>query len=186
MIGRAFQNDPFMVYLVPDPAKRKRFLPDLFRIMLRYCSRYGTVYTTADLAGAACCLPPGQTNPTIARLMGASMRSMPILFNLARLRRFLQVTEITDREHIQTIPGEHWYLWVLGVEPQKQGQGIGSKLLQTVLQQARTQNLPCYLETENPRNVPFYQSHGFRLVSETVVKGSELRVYAMLWEPEPV
>jgi predicted GNAT superfamily acetyltransferase len=55
-----------------------------------------------------------------------------------------------------------------------------------VLRQAEAQGKPCYLDTENPRNVPFYGQFGFRQVSETPIAGSDVRVYAMLWEPDEV
>lgn len=186
LLGRAFQRDPLMLYFVPNAIRREHLLPSFFRVVLRYCSHYGRVYTTPELAGVACCLPPGQTNPTISRLIGIGLRGRPGWPGLAALLRLARALILADQVHAQIAPGAHWYLWVLGVEPHNQGQGAGSGLLKTVLQQASSQNLPCYLETENIHNVPFYQHHGFRLVSESTVKGSELHIYAMFWEPEKV
>lgn len=182
LLGKAFQDDPLMTYVVPAADARRRVLPSLFRVALRYCLRYGTVFTTENLEGVACCLPPGQTNPAIGRLARISLRGKPGWFGLPGLLRFLRASRYMDRTHAQIVPGPHWYLWVLGVEPENQGQGTGGKLLQIVLQQAREQGVPCYLETENPRNVPFYQKHGFRLVSESQVPRSQVHIYAMLWE----
>src|SRR5437899_1338231 len=128
LLGRAFQNDPLMIYLAPNAARRERLLPSFFRIVLRYCLRYGIVYTTPDLAGVACCLPPGQTNPAIGRLILISLRNIrniPVRLGLAGLRRFLRVSSYTDRAHEQAALGAHWYLWVLGVEPLHQGHGAG-------------------------------------------------------------
>jgi GNAT superfamily N-acetyltransferase len=183
LLGRAFEHDPLMLYLVPNARKRARLLPAFFRIVLRYCWRYGVVYTAPDLTGVACCLPPGQTNPALTRLVQIALRGLPPRLGLAGLLRFLRVSHYTDQAHAQAAASAHWYLWVLGVEPQTQGQGNGSGLLQTLLQQAAAQQVPCYLETENPRNLPFYQHHGFRLVSDTIVASTSLHVYALLWEP---
>jgi ribosomal protein S18 acetylase RimI-like enzyme len=185
LLGRAFEHDPLMLYLVPDARRRVGLLPAFFRIVLRYCLRYGIVYAAPDLAGVACCLPPGQTSPTLTRLTQIGLRGLPPRLGLAGLRRFLRVSRYTDQAHAQATPGAHWYLWVLGVEPQAQGQGVGSQLLHTLLQQAEARRVPCYLETENPRNVPFYQHHGFRLVSETIVEATTLHIYALVWEPAP-
>jgi ribosomal protein S18 acetylase RimI-like enzyme len=182
LLGRAFQDDPLMAYVVPAAGRRRRVLPSLFRVVLRYCLRYGTVFTTENLEGVACCLPPGQTNPTIGRLARISLSGRPGRSGLPGLLRFLHTSRYTDEAHAQAAPGPHWYLWVLGVEPGNQGQGTGGKLLQMVFQQAREQGVPCYLETENPRNVPFYQKHGFRLLSESQVSRSQVHIYAMLWE----
>ena len=183
LLGRAFQDDPLMVYLAPNAFRRARLLPSLFRIVLHYCLRYGVIYTTPDLAGVACCLPPGQTSLTIDRLARIGLRHRPGWPGPAGLWRSLYSSRFTDKLHNQTAPGAHWYLWVLGTEPHEQGHGVGGSFLQTIIQQASAQHLPCYLETENPRNVGFYQRHGFRLVSEVGVKHSALHIYAMLWEP---
>lgn len=184
LLGNAFQNDPLMVYLTPNADKRSRLLPSLFGVVARYCLRYGTIYTTPDLDGVACCLPPGQTIPTIGRMLRSSLRGAPVQLGLSGLLRFLHASKYMDETHEQVAASAHWYLWVLGVDPQRQGHGFGGKLVQTVLQQARAQNLPCYLETENPRNVPFYQQHGFRLMREISIPGSEVHVSALLWESE--
>ena len=184
LLGRAFQDDPLMVYIVPRAARRRRSLPSFFRVTLHYCLRYGTVYTTESLDGVACCLPPGQTSPSILRLLGVILGGTPWVPSPLALPRTLHATRYTDEVHASAAPGPHWYLWVLGVEPENQGQGHGGRLLQAVIQQARAQGVPCYLETENPRNVPFYQKHGFRLVREVAIPKSDLRVYALLWEAD--
>jgi ribosomal protein S18 acetylase RimI-like enzyme len=183
VLARAFRNDPLMVYVMPNEEKRQRLLPALFRIPVHYCLRYGIIYTAPDLDGLACCLPPGQSTTTTVRLALASLRSIPVPLGLTGLRRFLNASKHMDSAHKQAAPGAHWYLWALGVNPERQGQGLGSQLLQTVIRQAGTQCLPCYLDTQNPRNVPFYQQYGFRQVSETTISGSDVHVYAMLWEP---
>lgn len=183
LLGRAFQNDPLMIYVIPDAEKRRRLLPTLFRSAVSYCLRYGIIYTTPGLQGLVCCLPPGQAK-MITRLALTSLESVPFGLGLSGLRRFLYTSKYTASAHKQAASGDHWYVWVLGVDPEQQGSGVGGQLLQTVLQQAREQNVPCYLDTQNPCNVPFYQKQGLHQVSQTQVPGSDVQVYAMLWEPD--
>jgi ribosomal protein S18 acetylase RimI-like enzyme len=54
----------------------------------------------------------------------------------------------------------------LGVSPEYQGQGIGGRLLQPVLQEADRTKTPCYLETSTAAAVRFYQRHGFETVDQ--------------------
>jgi ribosomal protein S18 acetylase RimI-like enzyme len=183
LLGRAFQDDPLMVYMIPNASKRRHLLPALFGVVTRYCLRYGMIYTTPDLDAVACCLPPGQ-GKSIGGLALASLSNPPLQLGLIGLRRFLHASKYTGEAHKRAAPGTHWYVWVLGVEPERQGQGFGGQLLQAVLQQAKAQQVPCYLDTQNPRNVPFYQRQGFRQVSEATIAGSDVHVYAMLWEPD--
>jgi len=185
LLARAFQNDPLMVHVLPDAQRRKRLLPILFGVVVRYCLRYGAVYTTTGLEGVICCLPPGQTT-TIGRLALISLLDPPLQLGLTGLPRFLRASSESDRAHKQAAPGAHWYVWALGVDPARQGHGYGGELVRTVLRQAKAQGKPCYLDTENPRNEPFYGQFGFRQVSETPITGSDVSVYPMLWEPDEV
>jgi ribosomal protein S18 acetylase RimI-like enzyme len=69
---------------------------------------------------------------------------------------------------------------VLGVDPTCQGQGIGGALLHAGLERADVSNLPCYLETMNPDNVPLYQKFGFAIASEGDIPNSNVHVWSMV------
>ena len=60
----------------------------------------------------------------------------------------------------------HLYLAVLGVEPSRQGEGLGSELLPPGLELCDREGIPAYLETAKERNVSFYSRHGFRVTDE--------------------
>jgi GNAT superfamily N-acetyltransferase len=183
LLATAFQHDPLMAYVLPNAQRRNRLLPNLYGIVVRYCLRFGAVYSTPGLEGVICCLPPGQTT-SAGRLALISLSDPPLQLGLIGLGRFLRASSASDRAHRQAASGAHWYIWALGVDPACQGHGFGGQLVQTVLQQAGARGLPCYLDTENPRNVPFYGKFGFRQVSESPITGSDVRIYAMLWEPD--
>ena len=161
-LGRAFHDDPMSRYLVPDDAKRARLLPIFFSIQVHYCLRYGEVYTSPGLDGVACWLSPGDTGPTFGRLARIGMRipgvrRVPFGFGLAGLQRYIDAERYTGDIHRRAAPGPHCYLWIIGVEPACQGKGIGGLLMQPVLARASAQGLPCYLETNNADNLPFYR-----------------------------
>jgi ribosomal protein S18 acetylase RimI-like enzyme len=59
----------------------------------------------------------------------------------------------------------HWYLSVLGVEPDQHGRGIGSALLSDWLAQVDVEGMPAYLETDREENLSFYQQRGFRVLA---------------------
>lgn len=185
VMGRAFQDDPAWQYLIPDHARRLRLLPSFFSIVVRYSLRYGEVYTTSALEGVACWLPPGNTKPLFSRLarIGILDARLGLELGWAGFRRYTVMEAYVDAVHKQCVPGRHWYLWTIGVDPAGQGQGIGGMLMQPVLARADTDGLPCYLETSKERNVPFYRKHGFTIVSEGVVPKSDLSVWTMLRKP---
>lgn len=42
------------------------------------------------------------------------------------------------------------------------------------------QGLPCYLDTHNPANLPFYEHYGFKVVEEGRLPGTDRPHWAML------
>lgn len=182
VLARAFQDDPLMVHLLPDPARRGRGLPGFLGGLARCCLRYGEVHAAPGLAGVACWLPPGKHATTWRHLRTGGL-AMPRQLGGVGLRRVLAVQAYLGREHARHAPEPHWYLYLLGVEPVRQGCGVGRALLTPVLARADATGVPCYLETQNPRNVGFYRRLGFRVMSDGVVPGTGLRVWTMRREP---
>jgi ribosomal protein S18 acetylase RimI-like enzyme len=60
----------------------------------------------------------------------------------------------------------HFYLMLLGTHPAHQGQGLGGALLRPMLERCDAQGLVAYLESSNPRNIAFYERHGFEVLCE--------------------
>lgn len=183
VMGKAFLNDPMWKYLVPDEARRALVVLLSMNILVRYSLLYGEIYTTPTLDGVACWLPPGESTPTFSRLVRIGIHSAPLQLGWTGFHRYTAVENYCGEVHKRTVSGMHWYLWELGVEPSCQGQGIGGMLIQPVIARADASSLPCYLETMNERNVPFYEKHGFKVVSDAEVPRHGLCVWAMLREP---
>ena len=57
-----------------------------------------------------------------------------------------------------------WCLFALGVSKDYQRQGIGSSLIQPILERASCDDLPCYLFTQTEEAVKFYESNGFEVI----------------------
>ncbi len=58
----------------------------------------------------------------------------------------------------------HWYLPLIGVDPGRQGRGLGSALLKAGLALCDAAGLPAYLESSNIKNVPLYERFGFEVL----------------------
>jgi ribosomal protein S18 acetylase RimI-like enzyme len=86
--------------------------------------------------------------------------------------------------HKRDVPLRHWYLPTLGVDPPRQGQGVGSALIQPVLSRADAEGLLCYLETETAGNVAFYERHGFEVVVEDDLPRGGPHFWTMKREPK--
>jgi len=167
MLGRAFFDNPVSVYLLPDAAKRLRPLSCMFGTSTLYGHLYGEVYTTTSrVEGAAIWLPPESPPMDRERVIRAGMAELPQKMGPEAFQRLMGMKSHFDELRRRDAPESHWYLWVLGVDPPRQGQGVGGALLQPVLARADGEGLPCYVETDKEINVPFYQRHGFEVVVE--------------------
>jgi ribosomal protein S18 acetylase RimI-like enzyme len=180
MIGKAFHNDPLSIYIYPNEAERARRLPLMFSVALRYTLRYGEITTTPEGTGAACWLPPECTTVTIRQLLRVGALATPFQVGLSALLRMNGAEDYTRNMHKRCLAEPHWYLWVLGVDPEHQGKGIGGALLRAGLERADASSLPCYLETMNPNNVPLYQKFGFTIAEEGDIPGSNVHTWGMV------
>ena len=181
----AFLDDPIYRTLIPDPGDRQRSLDALWRALITTSSRYGVVDTTPDTAGVACWLAPGNADLGLWRMVrtGLALPRAMMQFPADSRKRFLEMVSVTDRIRRERVPQPHWYLWALGVEPERQGQGIGRSLLAHGLARADADACPCYLETETEFNVAFYSRWGFLVVHEGEIAGA--RIWSMLRKPMP-
>lgn len=63
----------------------------------------------------------------------------------------------------------HWHFGPFAVEPERQGQGIGAKLMRHFCQRVDDAGAAAYLETDKPENVAMYEHFGFVVTGETPV-----------------
>jgi ribosomal protein S18 acetylase RimI-like enzyme len=184
MLARAFHDDPPTVWLFPDEAKRRRVLRWNARLMCRYGHRYGELHSTsADTEGVAIWLPPERPFASLARLIRVGGLVGPLVTGLGEFRRFLAWSGAMEKLHKRDVPPRHWYLMVLGVDPERQGRGLGGKVIQPVLARADSQRLPCYLETAKEINLSFYRKHGFEVVAQFDLPGGGPPIWTMKREP---
>jgi GNAT superfamily N-acetyltransferase len=179
VLGRAFADDPLNRHLVPDDRRRAKRLPGGFAQQMRHVFLpNGAVLTTPDRAGAALWLGPEAQRlsfadqlrllPGMARLFG--LRGMP-----AAMRALGELDLRAPRE-------PHWHLSLLGVDPARQGTGIGSALLRPMLDRCDREVRAAYLETSKQANLGFYARHGFAVREQVDLPGG-LRMWTMLRAP---
>lgn len=75
------------------------------------------------------------------------------------------------------------YPYNLAVDPNAQGKGPASKLMRPMLEFFYRTGHQCYLETQDPQNVPMYEHYGFEAVEIGKLPGSDIAHYAMLRKP---
>jgi GNAT superfamily N-acetyltransferase len=184
VLSRAFHEDPLQVYMLPDEAARLRLSPRQFEASLRYGWLYGLALTTeGEPRGAAVWLRPGETEISASRAQAAGMDDLAGPMGPEGSVRSLRIWRLFADTRAREARARYWYLMVIGVLPESRGQGIGTALMQPALAQADSDRLPCFVETAQPRNVPLYERHGFRLVWDHSDVASGLRLMSFVRPP---
>ena len=183
VLTRAFQEDVTIKYIFPDNRERARSLRRLFGVVVRYCLLYGEVHTTSSVEGIACWLRPGHGELSPVGVVRTGMLGLPMRVGWRALRRFREIYSCAARMHEVAVSEPHWYLWALGVEPGRQGRGIGRSLLEAVHVRADAGGVACYLETEDERNIAFYCRHGYEVVEKGEATREGIRIWGMLRRP---
>ncbi len=136
------------------------------------------------LAGGAATsvwIPPGGTELTPED--EAAMESMVVDLLGAGAGRVLGAFEEFERAHPRDEP--HWFLTLLGTDPQQRGKGHGLALLAANLRVVDEAGLPAYLEASNSANVPLYQRYGFVVHGSFRMPEGGPEVVTMWREPQP-
>jgi GNAT superfamily N-acetyltransferase len=168
-LARAFQDDPLMVHAIPDSGERARLLPDVYARMIRFGTLAGEVYApSSTLEGVALWLPPN-AKWTRENIEASGMHQLPAIIGDDAYQRYRDVVGPEWRARERDMVGSCWYLFLLGVDPARQRRGLGGGLMRPGIDSADAEQVQCYLETENERNVPFYLKQGF----DMIVKGEQ-------------
>lgn len=157
-LAAAFANDPVFCHLLPpgvqarDERVRRIFVVDGSRSLA-----HAGLWTTAEGDAAAVWFPPDHWRPSTRQ----DLRETPAWLRIGgrQARRFMQLRSALYAHHRELPP--HWYLLYIGTRPERQGQGLGSALLQSVLDRCDADRVPAYLEASCERNAVLYRRHGF-------------------------
>jgi ribosomal protein S18 acetylase RimI-like enzyme len=180
-LARAFEDDPVMSWVFREeprlPRLERAFSFFLRRIWLPQQQCFGT----DRLFGAALWLPPEKWHlPVLAQL-----RLMPGMISILgrSLPRMMTALDKIEKHHPKGPP--HYYLAVLGVEPEYQGRGFGGALMHPVLERCDRDRTGAYLESSKERNIVLYERHGFRVVEEMRIPKGGPPFWRMWRDPAP-
>lgn len=104
-------------------------------------------------------------NMTVMMLLRGIIFAFVILLTdgWCMLKCYVRVMDTLEKKRHELAPTAH-HLQVLGAAVQ--GKGVGSKLIKVGIERAEKAGVPCYLESSNVKNIPFYERHGFQVLEE--------------------
>jgi ribosomal protein S18 acetylase RimI-like enzyme len=99
-------------------------------------------------------------------MIRSGMLGVPFRTGFGPFVKFMGAYDTMDKIHKKRVPEPHWYLMIVGVDPELQNGGVGSALVKEGLTQADQSGHPCYLETSEKRNLAFYERLGFVVLEQ--------------------
>jgi ribosomal protein S18 acetylase RimI-like enzyme len=181
---RAFMSDAMFIHLFPDPGRRSLALRAMNRVPIRYGMRFGHATKAHGARAMAVWVPPG-VEITLLAMIRSGMLAMPFQLGLRKFIEFGAANEVMAKIHKQLVPGPHWYLLIVAVDPELQGKGAGSALVKEGLDHADAAGVPCYLETSEESNIGFYQRLGFSVVATATLGQGGPPAWAMRRDARP-
>lgn len=183
----SLNQDPFYIELensiAANPVVRREAMLTYFDYSMTEGQKYGELY-----------LPDGES-------FGASIWSKPINGPLAKqivrekkafirqhlgeptLKKYRDIVEFMSQSANDIVPADSWYLSIVGIAPQFQGQGLGGSLVKPILDKADKLGVPSYAETFTPRNRNFYNRLGYQAVASFVEPVTSSEYWIMFREP---
>ncbi|WP_375550858.1 GNAT family N-acetyltransferase [Rhodophyticola porphyridii] len=173
VLAAAFEADPPVRWLYPELSAYQTHFPDFARAFGGAAFARNT-HQARD-GGAALWIPPGG-GPSEGAIEAVIENSIPA----ERHSSVFSVFEAMEAFHIEE---PHWYLPLMGVVPERQGQGLGSALLRPVLELCDADRVPAYLEATTVRSRALYLRHGFESLG-TIDVGGCPAIHPMLRKPK--
>jgi GNAT superfamily N-acetyltransferase len=170
LLDEAFQNDPVSSWVFPGTEYRRRTHHRLMAAFTEAALADGYIDVTED--GSACAL--WLSVPADDGREGEQARGEQDGDEFAQIRQAVD----PDNERVERIgrltsgihPSgrAHEYLWMIGVAPDRQGEGLGSALIGSVLDRCDREGRAAYLEASSARSKELYERLGFEFTGNAL------------------
>jgi len=182
LASRAFVDDEYFSYLLPDNRSRPRSLAMLFRSQIGHLGENHRLVTVRDphdaIVGVASWLPTNRYPLPLREQLAQVPGQLRALY---RHPRSLRIGGAYVKSLVRIHPKEpHWYLVLLAVEPAHQRSGVGTLLVRDGLARVDDEHVGAYLETQKEENHAYYRRFGYEL-RQTVRPIKDGPPYYTMW-----
>ena len=162
ILADAFESNQSVNYIIPPDKKRLKRIRALMEYSFDVCYYFGQVWLSEDKKACALILFPQLKRFALVSVW-LDIKLIFKTIGLSRLRSALRrealIKQVQSKDHMV-------YLWFIGVSPEYQHTGIGSKLLNEIINEANSKTLPVCLETSTLQNLPWYEHFGFKVYNQ--------------------
>ncbi|TFF93216.1 MAG: GNAT family N-acetyltransferase [Promethearchaeota archaeon] len=183
VIARALFEDPLTSYYFPNENTRLEKSSLIFEYHLRYAILFGYAFASSEnMEAIAVWRRPHYEFITPERQIKAGARKIINNFSKKFFVRVSPIDKVIINVHKEFAPFPHWYLSPLAVDPEYQGKGYASKLMQPMIAKCEREGFPIYLNTQVKRNVEIYKHLGFKVIDKTSLPQVNLPHWSLLKE----
>jgi GNAT superfamily N-acetyltransferase len=177
ILGRAFVDEPMLRWSLGTYGDVAQRFVRQFELFSATLVQRGMMWEAGTARGAAVWIPAAE-GKAYAQAFDAS-RSRVHALTQDGGERYDAFWEWVESK----IPDEPlWHLDSVGVEPGSRGTGVGAALIEHGLELARADDAGAFLETGTPRNVPYYERFGFRIVDDADAPHGGPHIWFMRWD----
>jgi ribosomal protein S18 acetylase RimI-like enzyme len=180
IITRAFAEDPLLNWIAMQDCRRMQRISRLVKTTVELSMPVGESFIEGNGNGCALWVKPSA--PALS--LWQTLRVVGMLGMVAGWKRLSEMTEFYRQFECLAPPEPAFHLFYLAVLPEARGQGIGSALLQPVLQRCDAEGIPAYLENSNSRNLPLYERNGFKVTKKWQFAENVPPLWCMYREPQ--
>lgn len=160
ILVKSFEGNKSVDFVVGNSSKRRAVLMEY---SLENCLENGDVYIS-DTARSCVLIKYSDQKRKPLKLWTWDLKLALRGIGIPRISKVLRRESSIEAVQLKE---PFLYLWFIGVTPESQGRGEGSKLLKSVLELARVKNLPVCLETSMERNFRWYENFGFSVYASS-------------------
>lgn len=137
ILTKSFNSNSSVNYIIKQDSKREKRIRALMDYSFEVCSAFGDVFLSDDKKACALIVYPDKKKTTLKSIS----LDIKLIFQAVGLGN---ISKTLKREKLITtiqpkVPMS--YLWFIGVDPLAQGRGIGSNILQEIIDYSNSNNL---------------------------------------------
>ena len=162
ILTKSFDTNQSVNYIAKQDGKRLKRIRALMDYSFEVCYMFGDVFLSDDRKACALILYPDKKKTTLKSIL-LDIKLIFSCIGVENIKKALvRESKIKQLQPKTTM----YYLWFIGVDPEYQNEGIGSVLLDEIINDSKNKQRPIYLETSILKNLPWYKKYGFQIYNE--------------------
>lgn len=162
ILTSSFDSNQSVNYIIKKDNKRNKRIRALMDYSFEICQKFGEVFISEDRYACALIIYPDRKKTTLHSLL-LDLKLILKCVGFRNIKKTIRRESLIKKVQPKEVMT---YLWFIGVVPKRQGNGIGSRMLDEIIENSWKETRPIYLETSTLTNLPWYNKFGFKIYHE--------------------